>query len=132
MSWFWARKLAKDKSEIKDTVYYLRSITLKSFGEYYRPIHFDRTKLFTIEGEQIEMILCFYCDDIAVNKDHVYPVSALTRDILSNRITKKYLSKLPLYIVPACLRCNMLLKDRVFNTLAERRRYLKRRIRLRY
>lgn len=128
MRW-WKRKVTP---EVTDTVYYLRAITLKNFGEYYRPIHFDRMKLFIIEGEKIEMILCFYCDDMATQKDHTYPISALTRDVLKGRITKKYLRKLPLWIVPACLRCNMLLKDRVFNTLAERRRYIKRRLRLKY
>lgn len=75
MKWTWARK------PTPDNVTHLRSITLNILGKYYKPMYFDRVREFKIENELIDMILCYYCDDIATQKDHVYPISALTRDV---------------------------------------------------
>jgi hypothetical protein len=132
MKWkVWSR-LRNKRVEKSIAVFHLRSIALREFGKYYRPVHFDRLKTMELEGEQLEVVMCYYCDDPAEHKDHVYPVSALTRDILKRRVNHKFLRKLPLYIVPACARCNMLLRDKVFKSLAERQRYMKKRLKIGY
>lgn len=100
----------------------LRSLTLEVFGKYYRHKHFDRLKHYKVDGQMIELIMCYYCDDMASERDHVYPVSALTRDALAGRIPRKA----PLLIVPACRTCNRALHDRVFKSLRARRAYIRR------
>ncbi len=80
-----------------------------------------------------EFKICYYCGQEANTIDHVIPRSLLkhlaaigdakiTDSILGRRILK----------VPACKECNCLLSDSVQNTVQERKKYLKTKLKRRY
>jgi len=77
---------------------------------------------------------CHYCGLASDTTDHVVPQSLLeTLDILDDMETKRILvSRNRILTVNACRECNSLLSNKYFNTLAQRKQYLKRRLKQRY
>jgi len=77
--------------------------------------------------------LCYYCGQISDTIDHVVPQSTLLQlaTLEDTEITYKVLRQRALK-VPACRECNCLLSDSLQDTLAERKAFLKKKLRKRY
>jgi hypothetical protein len=75
--------------------------------------------------------VCVYCGVIADTVDHVVPKWLLNRAEGMNLDLSK-LFRLKRWEVPACRECNSSLGNRIFPTLAERRKAVKQGIRRRY
>lgn len=70
-------------------------------------------------------LTCFYCGETATDEDHAIPHSLLHG--IGHKRTGYETDTLP-----CCHECNGLLSSQVFNTLAERKDYLDKRLRQRY
>lgn len=91
----------------------------------------ERTKC-NKRGNTEEIQRCTYCGMICDTVDHVIPQKVIrmiaesgldiTDKLMRNRILK----------VPACRECNSLLSSNFFDTLADKKRYLKHKLRKRY
>jgi hypothetical protein len=77
---------------------------------------------------------CYYCGLPAGSIDHVVPRSVIEMlGILQDPAVTGYMhDRHRVKTVPACLECNDLIGPKYFPTLAERRAYLKDRLRVRY
>ena len=73
---------------------------------------------------------CYYCGLWADTIDHTIPRALLRYQL--DPVALKEITGIQRTTVPACLECNMLLGSQVFPTLAERKDWLKARLRRRY
>lgn len=94
--------------------------------QYYKKQGFDLREDY---GKGLVTVPCFYCGVPANSEDHVLPLVAL--DSLLCAETVPVASDL-MTIVPSCLECNSLAGDKVFNSRAEKKRYIQRRLQNRY
>lgn len=84
--------------------------------------------------DDIDLTRCYYCGETADSVDHVVPQSMLrTLSTLEDEYTSAILARHGRRMtVPACIECNVLLGNKYFITLAERKAHLKQRLRVRY
>lgn len=68
---------------------------------------------------------CIYCDETAEVGDHAWPINAVLRGYLPR-------NKDMLVVVPACAECNYLASDYVFETLNEKRKFIRRKLLRKY
>ena len=89
-----------------------RRLTIKRHGRFYRIIK---------NGG-----ICVYCGVRATTLDHFVPLSvvAMLSDVL-NEISGRFL-------VPACGECNSIAGNKVFKTIAAKRRYIQEKLRKKY
>jgi len=95
---------------------------------HYTRVGFDVCRNYTTGGTYYSAVPCCYCGDPATCEDHVPPLTHY-RDLLATHMPP---DKRRLLLVPACHECNSFLGDKPWGQLAFRKRYIKRRLRLRY
>lgn len=78
--------------------------------------------------------VCYYCGEPAGTVDHVVPQSMLeTLRVMGDDAVTAVLARHGRRMtVPSCLECNVVLGNKYFDTLEQRKQYLKRRMRQRY
>jgi hypothetical protein len=74
--------------------------------------------------ELSESLGCFYCGDLAGERDHCPPLSWVE----SRRLSDWKRDGVRFVVVPACGHCNNLLGDRPLFTLVERAEFIERRL----
>ena len=83
---------------------------------------------------EYDVAVCYYCGEPAGAVDHVVPQSMLeTLRIMGDDAVTAILARHGRRMtVPCCGECNSVLGNKYFDTLDERKQYLKRRMRQRY